>query len=100
MPQTLEVLAPADWLSRAAAHEQRARAFGEPFVARRMKGRKHPIEDFLFTYYTQKPGQLYRWLLELDLSLKGTHSHERRARWAVERLFLRLAKQQPRNAQR
>jgi DNA polymerase-3 subunit delta len=39
--------------------------------------------------------QLYRWLLELDLSLKGTHSHERRGRWAVERLFLRLAKQSP-----
>ncbi|WP_425614797.1 DNA polymerase III subunit delta [Anatilimnocola sp. NA78] len=38
-------------------------------------------------------GQLYRWLLELDLSLKGTHSNERRARWAVERLFFRLAKQ-------
>jgi DNA polymerase III subunit delta len=39
-----------------------------------------------------RAGQLYRWLLELDLSLKGSHSHERRARWAVERLFLRLAK--------
>ncbi|QDU30146.1 DNA polymerase III subunit delta [Anatilimnocola aggregata] len=38
-------------------------------------------------------GQLYRWLLELDLSLKGTHSNERRGRWAVERMFLRLAKQ-------
>jgi DNA polymerase-3 subunit delta len=42
---------------------------------------------------SQRAGQLYRWLLELDLALKGTHSHERRARWAVERLFFRLAKQ-------
>ncbi len=39
-----------------------------------------------------RAGQIYRWLLELDLALKGTHSNERRARWAVERLFLRLAK--------
>lgn len=39
-----------------------------------------------------RAGQIYRWLLELDLALKGTHSSERRGRWAVERLFLRLAK--------
>ena len=77
MPQTLEVLAPADWLSRAAAHEQRARAFGEPFVARRMKGRKHPIEDFLFTYYTQKPGQLYRWHPGMDVVLSGPEAAQR-----------------------
>ena len=44
---------------------------------------------------SQRAGQLYRWLLELDLALKGTHSPERRARWAVERLFLRLNKTQP-----
>jgi DNA polymerase III subunit delta len=41
---------------------------------------------------SQRAGQIYRWLLELDLSLKGTHSNERRARWAVEQLFLKLAK--------
>jgi DNA polymerase-3 subunit delta len=49
-------------------------------------------EDRLKQISSARAGQLYRWLLELDLSLKGTHSHERRARWAVERLFLRLAK--------
>jgi DNA polymerase-3 subunit delta len=47
---------------------------------------------------SRRAGQLYRWLLELDLALKGTHSNERRARWAVERLFLRLAKSGPRPA--
>lgn len=41
---------------------------------------------------SRRAGQIYRWLLELDLALKGTHSNERRSRWAVERLFLRLAK--------
>jgi DNA polymerase-3 subunit delta len=39
-----------------------------------------------------RAGQFYRWLLELDLALKGTHSNERRGRWAVEQLFLKLAK--------
>jgi len=53
-------------------------------------------EDRLRQIGSARAGQLYRWLLELDLSLKGTHSHERRARWAVERVFLRLAKQNAR----
>ena len=36
--------------------------------------------------------KLYPWLLETDLALKGTHSHETRARFVLEHLFLRLAK--------
>jgi len=40
----------------------------------------------------KRAGQLYRWLLELDLSLKGTHSPDDRARWALEQLVLRMAK--------
>ncbi len=40
-----------------------------------------------------RAGQLYRWLLELDLSLKGSHSQDDRARWAIEQLVFRLAKQ-------
>jgi DNA polymerase III subunit delta len=39
----------------------------------------------------QRAGRLYRWLLELDLALKGSHSPEHRARWALEQLVLRLA---------
>ena len=39
-----------------------------------------------------RAGRLYRRLLELDLSLKGTHSQDDRARWALEQLVLRMAK--------
>jgi DNA polymerase-3 subunit delta len=39
-----------------------------------------------------RAGRLYRWLLELDLALKGSHSQEDRARWALEQLVLRMAK--------
>ncbi len=28
---------------------------------RRQAGRKHPVEDFLFTYYSYRPNQLRRW---------------------------------------
>lgn len=55
------VLAPKDWLARQQAHARRAGRFAKPFLDRRSSGRKHPVEDFLFTYYTQKPGQLLRW---------------------------------------
>ena len=34
---------------------------------------------------------LYRWLLETDLALKGTHSAPHRARFALEKLILRLS---------
>lgn len=35
---------------------------------------------------------LYRWLLETDLALKGTHSAPHRARFALEKLILRLSR--------
>jgi hypothetical protein len=61
LPPPLAWLPEEQWQPFAAAHQARAKRFGEPFTERRMKRQKHPIEDFLFTYYTQKPGQLYRW---------------------------------------
>ncbi|MFL4475016.1 3-methyladenine DNA glycosylase [Paeniglutamicibacter sp. MACA_103] len=65
------------WLPSAAAHQARAKRFGEPFTERRMKRQKHPIEDFLFTYYTQKPGQLYRWHPGPGVVLSGDGAKER-----------------------
>ena len=40
----------------------------------------------------QRVKQFYQWLLETDLSLKGTHSDPTRARFALEQLFFRMAK--------
>lgn len=84
MPQTPKILPASIWTERAAEHEQRARRFGEPFVERRMKGKKHPIEDFLFTYYTQKPGQLYRWHPGVNVVLTGDEAMQR-ADWKFYR---------------
>jgi DNA polymerase-3 subunit delta len=44
-----------------------------------------------------RAGQIYQWLLEADLGLKGSHSLPHRARFVLERLILRLAKR-PTNA--
>ncbi len=36
--------------------------------------------------------QFYRWLLEADLALKGSHSQPKQARLVLETLFVRMAK--------
>lgn len=40
-----------------------------------------------------RAGKIYRWLLELDLALKGTHSAPNRARFALEQLVVRMTHQ-------
>lgn len=67
----------SEWLPRAAAHEARVERFAAPFVARRMRQQKHPVEDFLFTYYTQKPGQLQRWHPGAGVVLEGSAAAQR-----------------------
>ncbi len=36
--------------------------------------------------------QVYQWLLDTDMALKGTHSDPKRARFALEHLFFKMAK--------
>ncbi|MEH0933543.1 3-methyladenine DNA glycosylase [Micromonospora psammae] len=55
------VLDAADWQARRRAHEERVDAWLAPHLARRRTGGRHPVEDFLFTYYSHRPAQLRRW---------------------------------------
>lgn len=55
------ILTETEWRVRAAAHEARVDAATAAHVERRHEGRKHPVEDFLFTYYSVKPSHLRRW---------------------------------------
>ncbi len=50
-----------DWTARADAHRDRADALTADHRARAASGEKHPVWDFLFTYYSYKPAQLRRW---------------------------------------
>ena len=43
------------------AHQERADALTAEHRARRQAGIKHPVEDFLFTYYPFSPSRLRRW---------------------------------------
>ena len=56
-----EALTRAEWSRRAQAHEDRVARHTRPFLDRRSRGEKHPVEDFLFTYYTLSPAQFTRW---------------------------------------
>ncbi|WP_182526141.1 3-methyladenine DNA glycosylase [Nocardioides dongkuii] len=57
----MEVLDAETWQACATAHAERVDAFVAPHLARRETGVKHPVHDFLFTYYSQRPAQLRRW---------------------------------------
>lgn len=57
------------WQPRQAAHLERARRHTEPHRARRTRGEKHPVWDFLFEYYPMRASQLERWHPGLGFSL-------------------------------
>jgi hypothetical protein len=56
-----EVLEVATWHARRAAHEARVDAWTAGHRERAGRGQRHPVEDFLFTYYSYRPGRLRRW---------------------------------------
>lgn len=56
-----EVLPEHEWQARRAAHVRRVDAWLEPHLHRRGERRAHPVEDFLFTYYSHRPARLRRW---------------------------------------
>ena len=43
------------------AHRDRLAPYVEPHLARRREGVKHPVHDFLFTYYSHPPAKLMTW---------------------------------------
>jgi hypothetical protein len=57
----VRILAEDEWRALTAAHEARVDAVTAGHRARRVAGAKHPVEDFLFTYYGWTPGRLRRW---------------------------------------
>lgn len=49
------------WQARADAHAERADRLTAEHRERARRGEKHPVWDFLFTYYAYRPSQLRRW---------------------------------------
>jgi hypothetical protein len=73
---TAQILAEADWLRRKHAHEERVAEWTMPHRARRQRGEKHPVHDFLFEYYRFRPSWLERWHPGPDIILAGNAARE------------------------
>ena len=67
----LAVLPEPVWLARQSAHEVRVRAWTDPHQARASRGEKHPVHDFLFSYYAYRAAWLKRWHPGPDVALTG-----------------------------
>ena len=70
-PAGVHTLPETEWRASMAAHEERVDALTAGHRARRTEGVKHPVEDFLFTYYSWTPAQLRRWHPGAGVGLAG-----------------------------
>ena len=66
-----QILPEPIWLARQSAHDARVRAWTDPHQARASRGEKHPVHDFLFSYYAFRPAWLRRWHPGPDVALTG-----------------------------
>ena len=60
-----------EWLSLASAHADRTRPWVEDRLARRSRGDKHAVYDFLFDYYPYSPAKLSTWHPGYGVVLEG-----------------------------
>jgi len=61
-----------EWQARMHSHLRRVEGPADAFVERRSRGAKHPVHDFLFTYYSFTPAKLKQWLPPLGVSIELT----------------------------
>ena len=75
-PPASLLLAEGEWLERRRVHEERVLVWTAPHQARRARGEKHPVHDFLFEYYRFRPSWLQRWHPGPDVMLQGEAARE------------------------
>lgn len=72
----VDVLPEAEWRRRRSAHEERVDVWVRPAEERARRGEKHPVEDFLFTYYSFRRSALRRWSPGPGVVLEGAADSE------------------------
>lgn len=73
---TPALLPAATWRERQRAHAARVDGLIGDHRERAARGQAHPVEDFLFNYYSLRPGHLRRWHPGPDLVLEGAAARE------------------------
>ncbi len=72
------------WRAAQARHHERVDTWTAGWLYRRDRRQRHPVDDFLFTYYPVRPARLRRWhpgpgvLLQDDDTERGGWRHYRR----------------------
>lgn len=72
----MQVLAEEVWRPRAEAHARAVEQLTADRLARRVEGRTHPVDDFLWEYYNFRPAQLARWHPGAGTGLAEAHERE------------------------
>lgn len=79
-------LTATEWTTRAGDHARRVGPWADAFVERRSRGAKHPVHDFLFTYYSFSPAKLKQWMPAMDERLEVTTDALEAHPWLGNRL--------------
>lgn len=77
---SVRVMSRREWEAAEAVHQARVDAATAAHLERRSDGRRHPVEDFLWSYYSLKPAQLGRWHPGAGVVLEGAAGLPR-AQW-------------------
>lgn len=67
----MKTLLPSEWIVFRTAHERRIEPWIAPRLQRAAAGMKHPVDDFLFEYYPNRPSLLRRWHPGFGFALRG-----------------------------
>jgi hypothetical protein len=59
-----------EWIERKKRHEALVSPLADAFLERRALQKKHPVHDFLFTYYSFSPTKLKQWVPSFEESLQ------------------------------
>jgi hypothetical protein len=73
------LLSQPEWTAREARHQATVDRLLAGHRERSRAGEAHPVEDFLFTYYSYRPAQLRRWHPGPGVLLAGPAARERLA---------------------
>ena len=61
-----KVIKHRDWISQADQFTRKVKRWTDPYRTQKSRGIKHPVHDFLFSYYSYPMGKLESWHPGLD----------------------------------
>jgi hypothetical protein len=70
------ILPEKEWMKREQKHTTQMDEWVKPHHKRASIGEKHPVYDFLFNYYSFRPGLLRRWQPGIGIILEGAQAEK------------------------